>query len=276
MMDKNIQKIIKQALKEDIPTKDISSEYLFTDEIAYGKFIAKESGIISGINICKQTFLEIDKNINFSVIKNDGEKVDKGDIIATVSGLTKSILMAERVGLNFLQRMSGIATMTKKFVDETNGFQTEILDTRKTTPLLRVLEKKAVRDGGGVNHRMNLSEMVMLKDNHIKAANNIIEAVNTVRNKVGSIIKIEVEVESLLQLEEALKSNCDIIMLDNMDNETMKQAVMLNNKNKKLEASGNMTLARIKSVCQTGVDYISVGALTHSYKSLDISLKFKK
>ncbi|MFO7968630.1 MAG: carboxylating nicotinate-nucleotide diphosphorylase [Candidatus Izemoplasmatales bacterium] len=273
-MDKKISKIIKEALKEDIPKKDISSEYLFSKEKTIAKFIAKEAGVISGINIAKLTFLEIDSNIDFTIYKDDSEIVNKGDLIAEVSGLIKSILKAERVALNFLQRMSGIATLTKAFVDETKGYKTKILDTRKTTPLLRFLEKKAVRDGGGTNHRMNLSEMVMLKDNHLKAANSIIEAVDIVRKNVGKAVQIEVEVETLADLKTALKSDCDIIMLDNMDNETMIKAVEINKNIKLLEASGNMTINRIKTVCQTGVDFISVGALTHSYKSLDISLKF--
>ncbi|MCF7923666.1 MAG: carboxylating nicotinate-nucleotide diphosphorylase [Candidatus Izimaplasma sp.] len=273
-MDKDIQRIIKQALKEDIPSIDVSSEYLFTNELSQGDFIAKEDGIISGISICKAVFLEVDSTTEFAIIKNDGDKVRKGDIIATVKGSTKSILIAERVGLNFLQRMSGIASMTRKFVDQTKGYKTEILDTRKTTPLLRVLEKKAVVDGGGINHRMNLSDMVMLKDNHLKATKNIIDAVSKVRENVGELVKIEVEVENLSQLKDAINSDCDIIMLDNMSNQMMKEAVKINQQKKILEASGNMTIERIKSVCKTGVDYISVGAITHSYKSLDISLKF--
>ena len=207
-------------------------------------------------------------------MKENGTTVEIGDIIAKVKGKTKSILMSERVGLNFLQRMSGIATMTRKFVDQTFGFNTKILDTRKTTPLLRFLEKRAVVDGGGTNHRMNLSEMAMLKDNHIKAAGSIISAVEVVRKNVGRDILIEVEVESIEKFNEALKSDCDVIMLDNMNNRLMLECVILNNHLKVLEASGNMTVDRVRSVCETGVDTISVGGLTHSYSSLDISLKF--
>ena len=273
-MNKDTINIINKAIKEDIPTIDISSHYLFTDELSEGKFIAKENGIISGIDVCQETFKIVDDSTVFEIIKKNGEAVKKGDIIAKVKGKTKSILMSERVGLNFLQRMSGIASITKKFVDQTKGFETIILDTRKTTPLLRKFEKRAVLDGGGTNHRMNLSEMVMLKDNHIKAAGSIIEAVKIVRENVGRLIKIEVEIENLDEFEKALRSDCDIIMLDNMTNEQMKECVKLNNHLKFLEASGNMTLERISSVCQTGVDSISVGSLTHSYTSLDISLKF--
>lgn len=265
---------IKEALKEDIPTIDVSSYYLFSDEVSEGNFIAKEAGVISGIDVCKKTFELIDKDTAFTILKHNGEHVNKGEIIAIVKGKTKSILMSERVGLNFLQRMSGIATMTNDFVKETKGFNTTILDTRKTTPTLRLFEKQAVVDGGGTNHRMNLSDMVMLKDNHLKAASSIVEAVALVRKNVGRDIFIEVEVETLEKFKEALTSDCDVIMLDNMSNALMAECVLLNKKKKILEASGNMVLSRIKSVCETGVDTISVGALTHSYQSMDISLKF--
>lgn len=274
LMNREITSIIEAALKEDIPTIDVSSHYLFQDERSQGTFIAKEAGVISGIDVCKETFRLVDETTTFQILKQNGEEVVVGDIIATVSGKTKSILMSERVGLNFLQRMSGIATMTKSFVEQTKGYKTTILDTRKTTPLLRILEKQAVHDGGGTNHRMNLSEMVMLKDNHIKAAGSITEAVARVRKEVSSNMQIEVEVEDLESFLEALQTDADIIMLDNMSNSLMKECVALNQHKKILEASGNMTLERITSVCETGVDTISVGALTHSYKSLDISLKF--
>jgi nicotinate-nucleotide pyrophosphorylase (carboxylating) len=273
-MNQYIINLVKEALKEDIPKIDVSSEYLFSNQVSSGDFIAKEDGVISGIDVCQEVFRQIDEDIKFKVFKNNGTQVKKGDIIAKVEGLTKSLLKAERVGLNFLQRMSGIATMTRKFVDEVSGYETKILDTRKTTPLLRILEKRAVVDGGGVNHRMSLSDMVMLKDNHLKAANTIIDAVKKVRQAVGNDMQIEVEVESIEQFKEALTSDCNIIMLDNMTNDMMAECVVLNNKIKKLEASGNMTLERVKSVAKVGVDFISVGGLTHSYKSLDISLKF--
>jgi len=269
-----ISEIIRLALKEDIPTVDISSEYLFDNEESSGEFIAKESGIISGIDICFAVFKEIDPSIDFNIIVKNGAQVNKGMVIATVNGKTKSILKAERVGLNFLQRMSGIASMTKTYVNETKGTHAKILDTRKTTPLLRELEKRAVVDGGGENHRMSLSDMVMLKDNHLKASGSIIEAVKKVKKHIDSSIKIEVEVESLEQLKEALKSEADIIMLDNMSIDDMEEAVKLSKGMKFLEASGNMILSRIKEVSNTGVDFISVGALTHSYQSMDISLKF--
>lgn len=273
-MNEYIIKIVKEALNEDIPRIDVSSEYLFSNQVSIGNFIAKEAGVISGLAVCQEVFMQIDEDIVFKPLVKDGASVKKGEIIATVEGLTKSILKAERVALNFLQRMSGIATMTSLFVREVGDFKTKILDTRKTTPLLRMLEKQAVIDGGGTNHRMNLSDMVMLKDNHLKAAESIVEAVKKVRNAIGKTLKIEVEVETIEQFEEALKSDCDIIMLDNMSNELMKQCVEMNKTRKKLEASGNMSLERVKSVAETGVDFISVGALTHSVKALDISLKF--
>lgn len=273
-MNKTMIDKIQEALKEDIPTIDVSSYYLFHDEISKGNFIAKEAGVISGIDVCKKTFEIIDEHTVFTILKHNGEMVKKGEIIAKVKGKTKSILMSERVGLNFLQRMSGIATMTNDFVKETKGYHTLILDTRKTTPTLRLFEKQAVVDGGGTNHRMNLSDMVMLKDNHLKAAKSIVDAVALVRKNVGKKIKIEVEVETIEKFKEALTSDCDVIMLDNMSNPLMSECVLLNNGKKTLEASGNMVLSRIKSVCETGVDTISVGALTHSYKSMDISLKF--
>ncbi|MFA7105939.1 MAG: carboxylating nicotinate-nucleotide diphosphorylase [Candidatus Izemoplasmatales bacterium] len=273
-MNEYIKKIVKEAINEDIPRIDISSEYLFSNEVSEGKFIAKEDGVISGIEVCEEVFKQIDEDTDFITLKKDGDFVKKGEIIAEVKGLTKSILKSERVGLNFLQRMSGVATMTRAFVEEIKGTNAKILDTRKTTPLLRRLEKKAVVDGGGVNHRMNLSEMVMLKDNHLKAAESIKAACDKVRNAVGKSFKIEVEVETIEQFKEALKADCDIIMLDNMTNEMMKACVELNNTRKTIEASGNMNLERVKSVSETGVDWISVGSLTHSYRSLDISLKF--
>lgn len=267
--------IIKNALIEDMPSGDITTDNLFHDEESTAHFIAKAPGVISGIDIAYETFKMVDPDINFVIIKPNASIVNKGDIIAVVSGYSRSILKAERVALNFLQRMSGIATLTRQFVLQTEGSKAKILDTRKTTPNLRTLEKRAVKDGGGVNHRMNLSEMVMIKDNHIKAAKTITNAVNIIKEKVSSDILVEVEVESIDQLKEALETKVDIIMLDNMSCDLMAECVKINQHRKKLEASGNMTLERVKEVALTGVDYISVGALTHSFDSLDISLKFQ-
>ncbi|MFA5466809.1 MAG: carboxylating nicotinate-nucleotide diphosphorylase [Candidatus Izemoplasmatales bacterium] len=269
-----IRKIVKNALKEDLPRGDISTKYLFKNERSEGRMIAKEAGIISGIEVIRIVFSEVDSLIEYRPLVLDGDAVQKGDVVAKITGPTKSLLMAERVALNILQRMSGIATLTAKYVAMTKGTDAVILDTRKTTPGIRVLEKMAVRHGGGKNHRLNLSEMVMLKDNHIKAAGSITEAVRKVRAKVGNTFQIEVEVENEEMFAEALETDCDIIMLDNMSLEATKACVAMNAGQKKLEASGNMTLERIKDVAQCNVDYISVGMITHSYKSLDISFKF--
>lgn len=267
-----VDKIIKDALKEDMPTGDITTDNLIPlNHQSTAKFIAKEEGIISGCEVIKRVFEIIGGKfeIEFNVI--DGQKVKPYDVIATIKGDTRTILKGERVSLNLMQRMSGIATTTRRYVDELVG-DCKILDTRKTTPNLRYLEKLAVKHGGGVNHRYSLSDMVMIKDNHIDAAGSITKAVSTIKPRVN--VKIEVEVETLDQFKEALNTECDIIMLDNMDNNLMKICVGLNNHKKQLEASGNMTLERIKEVSALGVDFISVGALTHSVKSLDISLKF--
>jgi nicotinate-nucleotide pyrophosphorylase (carboxylating) len=274
-MNEKIDKIIYDALEEDIPTIDVTTDNLFRNEISEGAFIAKEDGVLSGIKVMKRVFQILDDEIYIKVINDDGDYVEKGNIIAIIKGHTRSILKGERIALNIVQRMSGVATLTRKFVSEISNNHTKILDTRKTTPNLRILEKQAVLDGGGINHRMNLSEQVMLKDNHIKSAGSITKAVEIVKSKVDQTIKIEVEVETFDQFIEATQTKCDIIMLDNMSNTLMKKCVEYNN-DKLLEASGNMTIDRIKSVSETGVDFISVGALTHSYTALDISLKFSK
>ncbi len=271
-MDKIIDEIIKNALNEDMPNGDITADNIVSkDDYSFAKFIAKDEGIISGLNYVSRVFEMLGGNYTLEFNFNNGDKVIKGDLIGVIKGDTRTILKGERVALNILQRMSGIATNTNKYVKETEGLST-ILDTRKTTPNLRYMERQAVRDGGGTNHRYSLSDMVMIKDNHIKAAGSITKAVELVYGKVNS--KIEVEVETLEQFLEALNTKCDIIMLDNMSNELMSECVKKNN-GKKLEASGNMTIERINSVSKIGVDFISVGALTHSSKALDISLKFE-
>jgi len=275
-MDERIDKIILNALEEDIPSIDITTDNLFTDEISEGYFIAKEEGVLSGVSVMKRVFELVDDSIYLKILNGDGASVEVGDIIAIISGKSKSILKGERVSLNIMQRMSGIATKTNLFVNEIDNDITKILDTRKTTPNMRVLEKQAVVDGGGINHRFSLSDQVMIKDNHIKAAKTITNAVRIIKEKVNPNIKIEVEVETYDQFLEALSTDCDIIMLDNMDLELTKKCVNTNSGRKKLEASGNMTIDRIKAVSDTLVDFISVGALTHSVNSLDISLKFNK
>lgn len=266
----NIKQIIEFAIQEDMPNGDATTDSIFTNEIINGKFIIKEDGVISGIDVVRQVFDHFD-GVELEFFFYDGDSVKTGDLLGNISGLAKSILKGERIALNILQRMSGIASTTRLYVNEVSAFKTEILDTRKTTPNMRILEKMAVKHGGGTNHRFSLSDMVMIKDNHIKAAGSISEAVQRVKAKTD--IKIELEVENLDMFREALKEDIDIIMLDNMSNSDMKIAVGINN-GKLLEASGNVTLERLSGIAETGVDYISVGALTHSFKSLDISLKF--
>ncbi len=265
-----IKDIIKEAILEDMPTGDATTDAIFTDEVIEGRFIIKEDGIISGIDVAKQVYANFE-GIELIFNYKDGDIVKVGDLLGTINGNAKSILKGERIALNIMQRMSGIATTTHKYVSEISEYNTEILDTRKTTPNLRVLEKLAVKHGGGTNHRFSLSDMVMIKDNHIKAAGSIAEAVKRV--KEYSDLKIEVEVENIDMFKLAIQEDIDVIMLDNMSNEDMETCVALNN-GKKLEASGNVTLKRLKGIAKTGVDFISVGALTHSFKSLDISLKF--
>ena len=276
-MDKKIIELIKQALIEDGYDNDVTTLNLINkDMMLSGSFIVKATGVVSGIDVAKEVFRQINPKIKMEILKDNGTFVNRGDVIASIEGPMRDILRGERVALNFLQRMSGIAATTAKFVQELAGTECKILDTRKTTPLLRVLERQAVRDGGGMNHRYNLSDQVLIKDNHIAAVGSIEKAVEMVRKSVGKTMKIEVEVETKEEFLEALGTSADIIMLDNMNNELMKELVEINNHSKKIEASGNMELKRVRSVALLGVDYISVGALTHSYKSLDISLKFYK
>ncbi|GAA3653140.1 carboxylating nicotinate-nucleotide diphosphorylase [Asaccharospora irregularis] len=271
-----IDNVIKNALIEDINYIDITTDNLINDEqISEGYFLAKEDGIVCGIEISKRVFDILDDNIEFEILKRDREKIKKGDIIATVKGSTKTLLKGERTALNILQRLSGISTYTNNLVDLIKDCNTKIVDTRKTTPNLRPLEKYAVKIGGGFNHRYNLSESVMIKDNHIQAMGSITNAVSKIRENIGHTIKIEVEVKNIDELNEALNLNTDIIMLDNMSIDEMSECVKINNKKSILEASGNITESNIVEVAKTGVDIISLGALTHSAKSLDISMKIK-
>lgn len=267
-----VDKIIKDALNEDMPQGDVTTDNLIPDgHKSKAMFIAKEDGVLSGVEVVKRVFELVGGKTTIKFYKKDGDRVSKMDIIAKIEGETKTILKGERVALNLFQRMSGIATITNKFVSKVKG-NTKILDTRKTMPGLRYLDKLAVTHGGGTNHRYSLSDMVMLKDNHIDAVGGITKAVEMIKPKVN--VKIEVEVETLEQFKEALNTECDIIMLDNMSNDLMRECVEINNHKKLLEASGNMSLERVEEVSLTGVDFISVGAITHSVKALDISLKF--
>ncbi len=274
-MDKKAIELIKEALIEDGVDNDITTLNLVSkDKMLTGSFIVKATGVVSGIDVAKEVFKQINPRIKMEILKANGTFVNRGDVIATIEGPMRDILRGERVALNFLQRMSGIAATTAKFVQELAGTNCKILDTRKTAPLLRVFERQAVRDGGGENHRFNLSDRVLIKDNHIAASGSIQDAVSILRKAVGRGMIIEVE--TLDEFMEALNTSADVIMLDNMSNEVMKKCVELNEGKKKLEASGNMELKKVRSVALLGVDYISVGSLTHSYKALDISLKFRK
>lgn len=276
-MDKKAIELIKEALIEDGVDNDITTLNLVSkDKMLTGSFIVKATGVVSGIDVAKEVFKQINPRIKMEILKANGTFVNRGDVIATIEGPMRDILRGERVALNFLQRMSGIAATTAKFVQELAGTNCKILDTRKTAPLLRVFERQAVRDGGGENHRFNLSDRVLIKDNHIAASGSIQDAVSILRKAAGRGMIIEVEVETLDEFMEALNTSADVIMLDNMSNEVMKKCVELNEGKKKLEASGNMELKKVRSVALLGVDYISVGSLTHSYKALDISLKFRK
>lgn len=268
-----IDKLILQALSEDIPGDDITTNAV-VDASSTSKvdLIAKETGILAGLEIFERVFLLLG-DVEITFYKKDGDMATPKMLIAILKGNTRKLLMGERVALNFLQRMSGIATITKKFVDELSHTNAKLLDTRKTTPNMRILEKYAVKLGGGENHRFNLSDGILLKDNHISAAGGVKAAVEAVRKSVSFVRKIEVEVENLEMVRDAIAAKADIIMLDNMNIETMKEALALINRSALTEASGNMNLETVKTIAEIGIDYISVGALTHSAKILDLSMK---
>jgi len=269
----NLNSLIDMALNEDLlDTGDVTSEAIFTGETYSYKLVAKESGILCGIDIFMKVMLRIDKGILINTHFKDRDIIARGDIIADISGPVVSILKGERTALNFLSHLSAIATKTALFVKESDG-KVKILDTRKTLPGYRELQKYAVNCGGGENHRMGLHDMVMIKDNHSDAAGGITNAVSRVREKWGTRFKVEVEARNIDEVKEALTAGADRIMLDNMSNEDMKKAVEYIAGRAETEASGNMTLERIKSVAETGVDYISFGELTNSVKAFDFSLK---
>lgn len=271
-----IDKLIDLAIEEDINTGDITTESLIPDSLnAVAEMTAKAEGVISGLALIRRVFEKFEKDIKWTPFVKDGEKVKRGDVILRIEAKYSTLLKGERISLNILQRMSGIATKTADYVNELKGYETELLDTRKTVPGMRIFDKQAVSDGGAKNHRMGLYDLVMIKDNHIKIAGSITKAVEQIRKNVGQGIKIEVETTNLDEVKEALECNVDIIMLDNMSNDLMKEAVMVVAGRTKTEASGNMTIERLKSVAETGVDYISVGALTHSVTALDISMNIK-
>lgn len=262
------------ALKEDIALGDITTDNLIDNcSISNASLIAKESGIIAGLGVCERVFKLLDEGCIFKGNVKDGDFVKKGDIIAEIKGNTRALLKGERTALNLLQRLSGIATKTNELCNKVKELPVKIVDTRKTTPGLRILEKYAVKTGGGYNHRFSLSDGVLIKDNHIKAAGSIKKAVELVRQNVPHTLKIEVETETLEQVKEALECGTDIIMLDNMSLEMMKQAVKFINRKAIVEASGNVTLETVYDIACTGIDIISVGGITHSAASFDISMK---
>ena len=271
-----LDKLIMNALSEDVGTGDITTESTIPETArAHGLYKAKESGVLCGIGVAERVFELIDRDIEFTPLKRDGDRIEKGEIIAEVRGKAANVLTGERVGLNLMQRMSGIATRTAEAVAQVEGTGAKICDTRKTTPGLRVVEKYAVKVGGGTNHRFNLADGILIKDNHIVAAGSITNAVRAARANAPHTLKIEVEVETFDELNEALDVGADIIMLDNMSCEDMKKAVGIVNGRAVTEASGNMGDRNLKEVADCGVDLISIGALTHSVRSLDISLKFR-
>lgn len=271
-----INKLLDLGIEEDINTGDITTESIIPASTnAVAAMTAKQDGIISGLDIVRMVYDRFQNDVVFTPYFKDGDAVKKGDVILRIEASYPTLLRGERLSLNIFQRMCGIATETAKYVRELEGTHTELLDTRKTAPGLRVLDKMAVKHGGGTNHRMGLYDMAMIKDNHIKMAGGIAAAVSQVRAHIADDIKIEVEVTNLDEVRQAIEAAADIIMLDNMDNATMAEAVRLireADRGIKTEASGNMNIARLKEVAATGVDYISVGALTHTVKAMDISM----
>lgn len=268
--------IIKTALLEDINYIDMSSDYLLSDsQINTGRFMAKAEGVLCGLEEALRVFALLDEKIVFERFKKDGDFLKPGDIIATVTGPVKSLLKGERTALNIMQHMSGIASATRRCVEIVKGTPAMITDTRKTLPGLRALQKYAVVCGGGRNHRFNLSDAAMLKDNHIDAAGGITPAITKLRENLGHMVKIEVETRNLDEVDEALRAKADVIMLDNMDCPTMKKAVEMNGGRALLEASGGITEENLREVAETGVDIISLGALTHSVTAFDISMKIE-
>lgn len=270
----NVDEYIFNTLKEDITSEDVSTNAVMPeDKNGRADLICKQDGIICGLGIFERTFKLLDENSYFETEVKDGDFVKKGQVIGVIYGDIKALLSGERTGLNYLQRMSGIATITKEYSDALKGYKTVLLDTRKTTPNMRPFEKYAVTVGGGKNHRYNLSDGVLLKDNHIGAAGSITKAITMAKEYAPFVRKIEIETETLEQVQEAVDAGADIIMLDNMDNETMKKAVALINGRAETECSGNVTKERLKEIAEIGVDFVSCGALTHSAPIMDISLK---
>ena len=274
-----INKLLDLGIEEDINTGDVTTESIIPESMnAVATLTAKQEGVVSGIEIVKMVYDRFQDDVVFTPYFKDGDFVKKGEVILKIEATYPTLLKGERLSLNLFQRMCGIATETAKYVRELEGTGTELLDTRKTAPGMRVIDKLAVKHGGGTNHRMGLYDMAMIKDNHIKMAGGIPKAVEQVRSKIDPSIKIEVETTNLDEVRQAIEAGADIIMLDNMTNDAMKEAVNVikaASKGIKTEASGNMSIPRLIEVAATGVDYISVGALTHTVKAMDISMNIQ-
>ena len=270
----NVDDYIINTLKEDITSEDVSTNAVMPEN-KQGKadLICKQDGIVCGLDVFERTFKILDDTSRFEANFKDGDFVKKGDLIGVIYGDVKAILSGERTALNYLQRMSGIATMTREYVNELKGYKTVLLDTRKTTPNMRPFEKHAVKVGGATNHRYNLSDGVLLKDNHIGAAGSVTKDIEMAKAYAPFVRKIEIETETLEQVKEALDAGADIIMLDNMDNDTMRKAVEMIGDKAQTECSGNVTKERLKEIAEIGVDFVSCGALTHSAMIMDVSLK---
>jgi len=275
-MTDNWHKIIKEALKEDIGDRDITTDAILEKEKeGRARVISKQKGILAGVHVAEHVFYAIDPELKIEINYKNGDELRTGDIVFQIAGSISSILKAERVALNFLAHLSGIATLTKKFVNKINNDATKIIDTRKTTPMFRAIEKEAVKAGGGYNHRMGLYDMVLIKENHIRAAGGIEKAVNQTKKFLKQMnidAKIEVETTNVNEVQEALECKIHRIMLDNMAIDKMKNAVNVINGKVEVEASGGVTLDNISKIADTGVDYISLGAITHSAPAFDFSL----
>lgn len=271
-----VRSTIIKALQEDIGPRDITTSILIPEDLdAKGSIIAKDDLVLAGIRVASECFRTLDPEIIFKGRFRDGDSIKAGKIIAEIKGKARSILMGERVALNFLQRLSGIATLTSKYVGKVKGLNVKIVDTRKTTPGLRVLEKYAVRMGGGFNHRFGLYDAVLVKDNHIALSGGIRKALEKVRKETPHTTKIEVETKTLKEVKDAIQAGVNIIMLDNMDLEMIKKAVKLISSKALIEASGNVNLDNVREIAKAGVDVISIGALTHSAPAVDVSLEIK-
>lgn len=275
-MDRTIKSLIERALAEDIGPGDVTTEATVpADLTSKAEMLAKQDLVLAGIDVSREVFHSLNPDIQLTPLAKDGDRIKLGTVIARLSGSTRALLMGERVALNLLQHMSGIATQTATYVEKIKGLKAVVLDTRKTHPGLRQLEKYAVRMGGGKNHRFGLYDGILIKDNHITAAGSITKAIEGVRKKAHHLLKIEVETKTLVEVREALAAKADVIMLDNMQVAMMREAIALISHQALVEASGNVTLETIRAIAETGVDFISCGSLTHSAPAADISMKIK-